>query len=151
MFVTSPRDFFTGHFGSAGSIRSVFLACGTIPFLDTSGSKSTFVEKLFFPLVDNKISYQDLGFCSLSSAIPLKFKSFNLGFPNSLFWRNFIQGQIYTFVYRINYTNLQKQIIIPFFFPLKKMDKLGELQFSHLYENCKPTSNKSFLFLDQME
>ena len=55
---------------------SVFLACGIIPFLDTSGSKSTFVEKLFFPLVDNKISCQDLGFCSLFSSNPFKIQKF---------------------------------------------------------------------------
>ena len=76
MFVTSPRDFFTGHFGSAGGIRSVFLAYGTIPFLDTSGSKSTFVEKLFFSLVDNKINCQDLGFCSLLSSNLFKIQKF---------------------------------------------------------------------------
>lgn len=93
---------FTGHFGSVGTIRSVSLSCENIPFLDTSGSKSTFLEKLFFPLIDNKVSSQDMGF--FWTAVPLKFKGFYSGFTHSrLTWKSFIfQEQVYSCGYTIN-------------------------------------------------
>lgn len=145
MFVTSPRDFFTGHFGSAGTIRSVFLACGTISFLDTAGFRSTFIEKLFFLLVDNKVSCQDLGFCSLFNSSPFKGQRFLLRFYKQqiILEKLYSRPSLYLCVYHKLLTIYKNRLFFLIVF-LKEMDKLGELQFSHLYENCKTTSEQVF-------
>lgn len=55
MWPGKPRDS-TGYLPYPASLSNWSPSCGNFPFLDIKDFKSIFVEKLFFLLVDNKVS-----------------------------------------------------------------------------------------------